>query len=374
MAEIKKRLASLDIFRGLTVAAMILVNTPGDWEQIYTPLEHSTWNGCTPTDIVFPAFLFIVGVSIVYALQSKRNKYELHGSILLNAFKRMGFLIIFGLGIFYFYRPSFNTLRYPGVLQRIGVVYFIAVFCYLKVSVRVITYVIVFCLLGYYVALTCIPLPGGLPPNLNPSTNLTAFIDRYIFGTNHLYPYTKYWDPVGLLGTVPSIGTTLLGVKIGEILKNRLSDDSEKIKKLLICGVSFILLGLLWGIFFPINKSLWSSSYVLYTAGICTIIFILIYWWVDVCHKGSVLFGVFLPFGTNALSAYILSEILPGLIDYIRIPVKGGSVSGMKWFYSQVLVLYFPAKTASLLSAACFVVFIWIIMLVLYKRKIIIKV
>lgn len=374
MTEIKKRLASLDIFRGLTVAAMILVNTPGDWNQIYAPLEHSKWNGCTPTDVVFPAFLFIVGVSIVYALQKKRERHELHKAIILHGLRRMVLLILFGLGIFLFYRPSFSTLRYLGVLQRIGVVYFIAMLCYLKLSRRVLSFIIIFCLLGYYLALTLIPLPGGLLPNLEPATNLGAFIDRFVFGIHHLYPYTKTWDPVGLLSTIPSIATTLLGIKVGEVLKDQKTNEFSKIQKLLLSGVLAVIAGIIWGLFFPINKSLWTSSYVLYTAGICTIMLTLIYWCVDVCNKGKAIFWPFLVFGMNALSAYILSEILPGVIDFIRIPVKNGTISGMKWLYSQVFVQYFTEKTASLLSAICFVLLMWLIMLVFYKKKIVIKV
>src|ERR1700712_95239 len=230
MSAMKKneRLQSLDIFRGITVAAMILVNTPGNGENVYAPLEHSKWNGCTPTDIVFPSFLFMVGISIVYALRNKRNDPSTHAAVLLSAFRRMLLIIGIGLGIQLFYHFDFATLRYPGVLQRIGVVYFISTILYLKLGNRALTYVFAFCLLSYYFLMLFVPAGGGRPTNLEPDTNLAAYIDRAVFTLNHMKKDTRLWDPLGLLSTLPAIGSTLFGVGIGLLLIKTDTDGQRK--------------------------------------------------------------------------------------------------------------------------------------------------
>ena len=351
---------------------MILVNTPGDWGHIYPPLEHSKWNGCTPTDLVFPSFLFMVGISIVYALQKKKAEPGLHGRILLTASRRMVLLIVIGLSIQLFYRFDFQHLRFPGVLQRIGVVYFIATVLYLKLSNRTLNYIIAFTLIFYYVIMTFVPVPGGHPPNLNPATNLAAYIDRLVFSVDHLNRFTKMWDPVGLLSTIPAVATGLFGIKAGIWLRRTDIDNQSKTIWLLIAGISAIVAGLITDIFFPINKALWTSSYVLYSAGICTAGLTITYWLVDIKQYGKGLWP-FLVFGTNAISAYVLSEIVPGLIDLIKISINNRSVTGMKLLYSQLFLPHLSPENASLLSAVCFVLFIWLLMYPLYKKRILIK-
>lgn len=372
MMEKEPRLQSLDIFRGITIAAMILVNTPGDWGHIYPPLEHSKWNGCTPTDLVFPSFLFMVGISIVYALQKKKSELTLHGRILLTAFRRMALLIVIGLSIQLFYRFDFQHLRFPGVLQRIGVVYFIATILYLKLSTRALNYIIASALIVYYVIMTFIPVPDGHSPNLDPATNMAAYIDRLVFSADHLNRYTKMWDPVGLLSTIPAIATTLFGIRAGVWLKQTDIDTPNKTVWLLIAGIFSIVAGLITDLFFPINKALWTSSYVLYSAGICTLGLTITYWFVDIKKYGKALWP-FLVFGTNAISAYVLSEIVPGLIDLISVNTNNHRISGMKILYSQVFLSYLSPNNASLLSALCFVLFIWLLMYPLYKKHILIK-
>ena len=369
----KSRLLSLDFFRGLTIAAMILVNTPGDGDHVYAPLEHSKWNGCTPTDLVFPFFLFMVGVSIVYALETKKTNRENHRPIIFSAFRRMLILIGLGLSIFLFYRPDFAHLRFPGVLQRIGVVYFISTLLYLKTSERTRDWLFVIILVTYYLVLSCIPVPDGHPPNLIPEFNLAAWVDRTVFSTNHMYKFTKQWDPVGLLSTWPAIGTTLLGIRVGAILKRTGQDVNEKCVHLFLIGTAAIVLGLVTDLFFPINKSLWTSSYVLYSGGICTLGLTSAFWIIDVkgCKKYAWIFSVF---GINAISAYVLSEITPGLINFLRVPHDGHSISGMKYFYEIVFLPIFSPENASLFSACVFVVLIWLIMYILYRRKIVIKI
>jgi predicted acyltransferase len=369
----KPRLLSLDFFRGFTIAAMILVNTPGDYDHVYAPLEHSKWNGCTPTDLVFPFFLFMVGVSIVYALDSKKTAAENHGKIIAGALRRMFILIALGLGIFLFYRFNFSHLRFPGVLQRIGVVYFIATLLYLKTSQRTRDWLIAIILVSYYLMLHYIPVPDGHLPNLSPEFNLAAWVDRTVFTTNHLYRYTKLWDPVGLLSTWPAIATALFGIRVGALLKQTDVDVNKKCIRLLLIGGGATILGLIANVFFPINKQLWSSSYVLYSGGLCTLGLTAAFWIIDVKgHKKYV--WLFTVFGINAISAYVLSEIMPGLINFLRLPHNGGFVSGMKYFYQVVFLPHFSPVNASLLSACVFVIFIWFIMYILYKKKVVIKI
>ncbi len=367
-----ERLQSLDIFRGITVAAMILVNTPGNGEQVYAPLEHSKWNGCTPTDIVFPSFLFMVGISIVYALKNKRSDASTHAAVLLGAFRRMLLIIGIGLGIQLFYHFDFSTLRYPGVLQRIGVVYFISTVLYLKLGNRALTYVFAFSLLAYYFLMAFVPAGGGQLTNLEPDTNLAAYIDRAVFTFKHMKKDTKFWDPLGLLSTLPAIGSTLFGVGIGLLLNRPDIDGQRKTILLFLTGSLAILAGQFWDLFFPINKPLWSSSYVLYTSGICSLGFAMTYWWVDLEKRGKGLW-LFLVFGKNAISAYVLSEIFPTIINYIRFKSGGETLSGMDFFYSQVFLPIMSAKNASLLGACLFVGFIWLLMYPLYRRNIFIK-
>lgn len=370
---IKSRLLSLDFFRGLTIAAMILVNTPGDYDHVYAPLEHSKWNGCTPTDLVFPFFLFMVGVSIVYALESKKTDSKNHRSIIFSAFRRMLVLIGLGLLIFLFYRPDFANLRFPGVLQRIGVVYFIASLLYLKTNKRTRDLLFAVILVSYYLVLNYIPVPDGHPANLIPEFNLAAWVDRAVFSTDHMYRFTKQWDPVGLLSTWPAIATALLGIRVGEILKQAGLKANEKCIRLFLIGVVAIVLGLITDLFFPINKSLWTSSYVLYSGGICTLGLMLAFWLIDV--KGYKTYAwTFLVFGTNAITAYILSEIMPGLINFLRLPHNWHTISGMKYIYEVVFLPIFSPVNASLLSACVFVILIWLIMYILYRRKIVIKI
>jgi predicted acyltransferase len=199
------RLLSLDVFRGLTIAAMILVNDPGDWGHIYAPLEHSEWNGCTPTDLVFPFFLFMVGVSIVYSMESKKANGAGHSKIILTALRRAVTLILITYATQLIFRWTFDIahLRLPGVLPRIALVYFICTILYLKTSQKTRDWIFAGVLIGYYIIMTFIPVPGVGYANLNPETNMGAWLDRLVFTTDHLWRSSRTWDPEGLLGTLP---------------------------------------------------------------------------------------------------------------------------------------------------------------------------
>lgn len=362
----KTRLLSLDVFRGVTVAGMILVNNPGDWGHIYAPLEHSVWNGCTPTDLIFPFFLFIVGVSIVYAMQSRAAVAANHSKLLWAAFRRMLILIAISLITQLLFHPGFAHLRFPGVLQRIGVVYFVSTVLFLKTSQKTRDVLFALLLVGYYILMVWIPVPDTGAASLDPETNMGAWVDRAVFSTNHLWSESRTWDPEGLLGTLPAIATCLFGIRVGAWLKRTDRDEAVKTNWLFTYGIIAIVLGLLWGLFFPINKALWTSSFVLYTGGWATVTLAVCYWLVDVQgHKKLPLF--FVPLGLNAITAYVLSNYIPHYITN-KVRIAGKSI------YQLIFEPWFSPYVASALSGVLLVVIIWFLMKILQKRNIVIKV
>jgi predicted acyltransferase len=360
-----QRLLSLDVFRGITVALMILVNNPGNWGNIYVPLEHSKWNGCTPTDLVFPTFLFLVGVSIVYAMERKVANVANHSKLILGALRRGAILILISLAIQLVLHPSFEYLRFPGVLQRIGLVFFICAVLYIKASQRLRDWICVISLVGYYIIMCFLPVPDAGVSSLEPETNMGAWVDRVVFTTNHLWNQSHTWDPEGLLGTLPAIATGLFGVRLGTWLKRKDRDDSVKVSWMFTYGIAAIVLGLFWDLFFPINKALWTSSFVLYAGGWSIIGFTICYWLIDVQgYKNWTSF--FLPFGANAITAYVLSDFIPHYINLIRI--NDASI------YQIIFQPHFSPNNASLVSAIVTTLLLWLIMLILYKRNFFIKV
>lgn len=365
MSTQSQRLLSLDVFRGITVAAMILVNDPGDWEHIYAPLEHSKWNGCTPTDLIFPFFLFIVGVSIVYSMERKIAQPANHAKMIWTALRRGIILIAISLGIQLILHPGFEHLRFPGVLQRIGLVFFICAVLYMKTSQRTRDWLFALLLIGYYVLMKFVPVPDTGVASLEPATNMGAWVDRMVFTTNHLWSESHTWDPEGLLGTLPAIATGLFGIRVGSWLKRKDRDDSVKVSWMFTYGVLAVVLGLIWDLFFPINKALWTSSFVLYAGGWATIALAASYWLIDV-HGRKKGVGFFLPFGANAITAYVLSDFVPHYINKITI---GGSS-----LYHILYQPYFSPYNASLVSAIVMTMLIWLLMYVLYIKKVFIKV
>ncbi|RYE21299.1 MAG: DUF5009 domain-containing protein [Sphingobacteriales bacterium] len=364
-----KRLLSLDVFRGATVAAMILVNNPGNWGHIYPPLEHSAWNGCTPTDLIFPFFLFIVGVSIVYAMESKKAVAANHNKMIMVALRRAVVLIVISLITQLLFHPGLATLRLPGVLQRIALVFFVCAILYLKTAQKTRDWLLAICLIGYYLIMCFLPVPGYGPANLEPETNFGAWVDRTLFTENHLWSHSRTWDPEGLLGTLPAIATGLLGIRAGSWLKRTDREDGVKVSWLFTYGVIVTVLGLIWGLFFPINKALWTSSYVLYTGGLATIALAACYWLIDV--QGYKKFtGFFIPFGVNAITGYVLSLYIPHYLNLVRFNTAAGSFS----VYQILFEPYFSPVNASMLSGIFYVLLVGCVMYALYLKKIIIKV
>jgi predicted acyltransferase len=373
------RLLSLDVFRGLTVAAMILVNNPGSWTHIYAPLKHAEWHGCTPTDLIFPFFLFIVGVSISYALGSKKG-YMSHSKLIITALKRA--LILFGLGLFLnlfpkvFTEPmeAFQTVRIPGVLQRIAVVFFITAVIFIKTNPKTQLRLLIGILIAYWAMMTLIPVPGVGYANLEKETNLGAWLDRSILTEAHLWRSAKTWDPEGILSTLPAIGTGLFGVLVGSWLKRKDREESVKISWMFSIGILAVILGLIWDLCFPINKALWTSSFVLYAGGLATIGLALCYWLIDVqgYKKGT---KPFVVYGVNAITVFFLSGLIPRILTMIKVNMPDGTtVNSREWMYETFFSPYFSPINASLAGAVTFIL-IWLgILWWMYSKKIIIKV
>jgi predicted acyltransferase len=373
------RLLSLDFFRGATVAAMILVNNPGDWGNIYAPLEHAEWNGCTPTDLIFPFFLFIVGVSIAYAMGSKKADMATHGKTILKALKRA--LILFGLGLFLSLFPkvftapveAFQSVRIPGVLQRIAVVFFISTVIFLKNSERNIFKILLAILAVYWALMTFVPVPGVGYANLEKETNLGAWLDRGILGEAHLWKSAKTWDPEGILSTLPAIASGLFGILVGVYLKRKELDAATKVTWLFCTGCAAVALGLLWDLQFPINKSLWTSSFVLYTGGLATMILALCYWIIDV-QQYNRFTKPFVVYGVNAITVFFLSGLIPRIFHMISVRGADGSKMNLQaWLYSGFAAHFSPINAS--LAWAISLILCWLVILwVMYNKKIIIKV
>ncbi len=373
------RLLSLDFFRGLTVAAMVLVNNPGDWGHIYAPLEHASWNGCTPTDLIFPFFLFIVGVSIVYAMETKKADPANHKKLMLSVLRRAAIIMFLGwlLSAYPFYNfekhhfINLHTLRIPGVLVRIGIVFGICASIYLNTTRKTQLWLFWIFIISYYLIMTFVPVPGFGAANLQPETNLGAWLDRTLIGESHLWKESRVWDPEGLLGTIPACGTTLFGILIGTWLKRKDKDDATKIAWMFSIGLGAVMLGLLWDLFFPINKALWSSSYVLYAGGLATLGLAFCYWIIDVQGHNK-LTKPFVVYGVNAIFVFSFSALLVRTLGFIHVTEKKLTLS--QYIFQTVFKPHFSPVNASLAWAICFNLFFMLILWIMYNKKIFIKV
>ncbi|WP_121811783.1 acyltransferase family protein [Mucilaginibacter kameinonensis] len=370
MNPLKERLQSLDVFRGLTIASMIIVNTPGDHDHAFAPLKHSEWNGCTPTDLVFPCFIFMMGISIVFALQSKKDDLEKRRDIILKALKRMVLLILIGWGIQLVYNFNFSTLRFPGVLPRLGVVYFLSTVIYLYIPQKGWKYIFGGILIGYYIVICLIPLQGSFA--VTPTHNIAAVIDRFFLSEKHLAKFA-YTDPCGIIGTLPAVCSAMVGLYAGAILKELKLSAKNKFGSLAVMGCLFTIAGLLFNLLFPLNKPLWSSSYVLFAGGICMVAFALCYLLIDI-KKIKMPYWIFTVFGINAIASYVLSEVLPEPLGLIHVTTTQGKVSGMHIFNDIVFKSIIGPQWASLITAIVFTLIVWLPMYVFDKKKIIVKI
>lgn len=369
------RLQSLDVFRGLTMAAMVIVNNPGDWGNVYAPLLHAEWHGCTPTDLIFPFFLFIVGFAVTLSRKSGRWR-----SLLWRAVK------IVALGLFLAGFPRFNveTWRIPGVLQRIGVCYLVVASLYHVVSVRhasdqaqrdralvraagVMAAVL---LLGYWALLMLVPGETGMRGDLTPEGNIGAMIDRAVM-QGHLWK--PRWDPEGLLSTLPAIGTTLLGLIAGVWFREA-GTLPRRAGGLLVGGLAAAAVGFTWSFAFPLNKPLWTSSYAVFTAGLGAVFLAACIWLVDVKGWRRTAYP-FVVLGTNAIALFVLSGLLAKTLALIKVPAADGASRSLKTvIYQSWFVPFASPINASLAFAAANLVLLYGVLWVMYKRGIFLKV
>lgn len=464
MPDAQQRLISLDVFRGMTIAGMVLVNNPGTWSAIYGPLEHAPWHGITPTDYIFPFFLFIVGVAIPIAL-SKRIDEGITRSVYFKIISRAAMIFVLGLlmsmipffgyadtGIpavvkvllvlsfstaLFFYLTdkrwiaagiaaasfiailifwlagtniawyNFATMRIPGVLQRIAVCYLIVSLIYLHTNWKQQTIIAVGLLLLYWLLMTVIPVPGCEITSIDDKAcNLSAWLDRTILTENHIWRAGKVYDPEGILSTMGAIVTTISGVLTGTWLRSiderpetgdeRQTDTSgssltspgsglptappataggtDKALGLFFAGTVLLAVGWTWSLVFPLNKSLWTSSYVVYTSGLALLTLAFCYYLIDL--KGYKRWArPFVIFGVNALALFVFSGILARLMGMIKLAgPEGKEVSLQGWIFNNIYLAIWSPINASLAYAISYILFWLFLMWLLYRRRIFIKV
>ena len=449
------RILSLDVFRGMTIAAMVLVNNPGTWSSIYGPLKHAEWHGLTPTDWIFPFFLFIVGVAIPIALK-KRIEEGITAAVYRKIVSRA--LVIFALGLAISVMPffqfaatdaadwvkvliwlamtaglfflllrswsaaafaiglsvagivvlnltgsgpvpyNFSTMRIPGVLQRIAICYLVVALIYLHTNWRQQLGIAAVLLLGYWALMTLIPVPGCEVTSIDDKAcNLAAWLDRALLTESHIWRSAKVYDPEGILSTLPAIATTLTGVLTGSWLLSKgsfsgrgqenIPDNattrlhyhreakwSNAASGMFFVGTVILAIGYIWSYYFPLNKSLWTSSYVLVTSGLALLTFASCFWLIDIqgYKKWAWPFAVF---GVNALPLFVFSGIMARMMGAYRATgADGENVSVQKWVYDNVFLSMAQPIDASLLYALSFICFWLFLMWLLYRKRIFIRV
>jgi predicted acyltransferase len=373
LAEKSRRLTSLDVLRGMAIAGMMLVNNHGPGSEVYTQIEHAAWNGCTFADWVFPTFLFVVGVAMTFSFghriadPSDRNKLYVH------IIQRTAILFLLGIVLnaisyndFPYFKPA--TIRIPGVLQRIAVCYLVASLIMLNWKTRGRVYWMIGLLGVYWLMLKLIPVPGYGAGVLEPAGNLAGYVDSSVFrGHTYIYAPAPGFDPEGLLSTIPSIATTLFGVLAGQWLRSEKRPD-EKAIWMLTAGALLTLLGAIVGIWLPINKNLWTSSYSVLMAGIDLACLALLYWLIDI--KGFKKWSTpFVIYGMNAISVYFLSYIVAKLLKIIEVGFGGGTLSLREYIFQTFFLRISSPINATLLYAISFMLFMYLVAWVMWQRK-----
>ena len=361
-----KRMISLDALRGYTIVAMVIVNTPGSWSHVYAPLKHAKWNGFTLTDVIFPFFLFIIGVSIALAyskrLEANLPKKDIYKKIISRTIK------IYLLGLFLWLWPDFDfgAIRWVGVLQRISVVFFVCALLYLNTNWKTQIKIAGAILVSYWIIMAYIPVPGiGTPDLAGPEKNWAHWLDSVLLPG---VMWQKTWDPEGILSTLPAIVSGITGMLIGKLILT-VKEENKKLVWLFFIGFAMLLAGGIWNWFFPLNKNIWSSSYVLYSSGFATmglaacIIIVDIMGYTKWTQIGRV-------YGANAITAYVLAGMLT-LVFYSSI-FGGASLNGL--FMNAMTSIGVAAKLASLMYAVIYMLIIYVPTYILYRKKIFIKV
>jgi len=364
---ITQRLVSLDAFRGATMALMVLVNNSGDGSHTYGPLNHSDWNGWTITDVVFPSFLWIVGVAMTFSLGGRLERGVAKSALMLQAFRRAA--IIYALGLLVYLFPFFDlgTMRILGVLQRIGICYFLASAIYLwtpKVKAQIAWIV---ALLGaYWLLMAFVPVPGFGAGRLDVEGNLSHYVDWNVLGV-HNYAGTRTWDPEGIISTLPAIATALFGILAGHVLRMKRTLP-ERTTIMFLAGNALIALGLICDIWLPINKKLWTSSFSLFMAGLDFVLLSFFVYFVDGqgykrVAKPAVIMGM------NAITIYMLSELLAGGIESIRWGTGAAATNLQKWLFATCFAPVASPYNAALLWAVVYTLLMYVAAYAMYKKQ-----
>ena len=367
------RLVSLDVFRGLTVVGMVLVNNPGSWAHIYWPLEHAEWNGWTPTDLIFPFFLFIVGVAIPLGLGKRVERGDKFRDLFIKIAYRSAVIFLLGellAGFPYFH---LSTIRIPGVLQRIAVCYFFAALIFIRTRPRTQAIIAVALLIVYALLMKHVPAPGYYVGDLSKEGSLASYIDRAVFGP-HIWKQGKVYDPEGILSTMGALATTLFGVLTGHLVVRKDRTPIEKVAHLFIAGIGSMIIGWIWNAWFPINKSLWTSSYVFFTGGLALQFLALCYWLIDI--KGYQRWTrPFIIFGVNAIVLFVGTGLMARSLTLIKVPKGDGTTQALQTLiYNHGFASWLGPNNASLAFAITFIL-LWLLLLwLLYRKNIIIKI
>jgi predicted acyltransferase len=367
----EKRIVSLDAFRGITIAFMILVNNPGSWSYVYSPLRHAQWHGCSPTDLVFPFFLFIVGTAMRFSYS--RYDYKPSPSLVKKIIWRSGTIFIIGilLNAFPFIRQNWDwsTFRIMGVLQRIGIAYGLASLAVLYLRPKILFISSVVSLLIYWLVL----LLFGTGDPYSLESNAVRLLDLWLLGPNHLYMGRGIpFDPSGSLSTLPAVVTVIIGYAVGRIIQKE-SNENVVLQKLIAWGLVGIVLGFAWGVLFPINKQLWTSSYVLYTGGIGTLFMAFCYWLVDMKNLQKVV-RPFVIFGTNSIFVYAASILWAKILLNINFHYNDRMISGKGYLYKTIFQPLAGNFNGSLLFALSHVLAFWLLLYWMHRKKIFIKI
>jgi predicted acyltransferase len=399
----RERLLALDVFRGMTIAGMLLVNNPGTWGAIYPPLEHATWNGWTPTDLIFPFFVFIVGITTHLSLTARRERGADDSALVWQILRRGALIFLFGFALSAFPGwqwgpvsgwgfdttgipdpPSFaerfawrwEHVRILGVLQRIGIAYTCAALLTLRTSLKTQVIIVATLLYGYWFAMTLIPVPGhgigalmlGVPAN-----TLAAYTDLKILGVNHVWQGSKTFDPEGPLSTIPAIGTAMLGIFAGRWIGGK-RPLIERVTGLFGAGAIAMMAGLMWHWSFPINKSIWTSSYVLFTGGMACVAIATCMWLIDL-QRVTWWTRPFVIYGMNPMVAFVGSGIMARCIYSIfKVQLDGKPVALEAAIYQTAFASWLEPVNASLLFAVTFVLLWMAILWALYRKGIVFKV
>jgi predicted acyltransferase len=391
-----ERLVSLDVFRGMTVAGMLLVNNPGTWSAIYPPLAHAPWHGWTPTDLIFPFFLFIVGITTELSLRARRARGDDERAILRQVLRRGALIFLFGLLLsgfpFFTWPPALEGAtflervvhrvehwRIMGVLQRIGVAYLCGALLTLRTTLRQQLLIVAALLFGYWALMTLVPVPDtGVPGRFvldKPDQLLSAWLDRTILGVDHLWSGAKTWDPEGLLSTLPAIATMICGTFAGRWIAEQQRPLSERLTAMFAVGALAMMLGLMWHWVFPINKNIWTSSYVVFTAGIGAVSLATCMWLIDVMQWRRWTFP-FVIYGVNPMLAFLGSGLMARLIASLWTweTAEGTRTSLQAFVFKTVYASWLPPREASFAYAVSFVALWFLILWGAWKRGWVLKV